>query len=432
MSRQPADPAAAAAAAEERRAPRLDEGAAPRHGSAAGAAERRPSLRLKPKCGGRFFAGAPWIYANELVLDRRAKALAPGAIATLEDSARQPVATVAVNTASQIAARALDRDPGAEIDGAWLEARLRRALSLRERLYAEPFYRLAHAEADGLPGLVIDRFGDALAVQPNAAWLETRRIALLAALDRVLAPRIVVWSGGSRARRLEGLPAETRLMKGTLDAPLSAPMNGAVYRADLLAGQKTGLFYDQRPNHAAFAALARGGRVLDVFAHVGGFSLAALLAGARAALAIDASAPALSMAEAGAEESGVADRFTTMRADAFEAMRALSEAGERFDAVVCDPPAFAPNKAALEQGLRAYAKTARLGVALTGPNGVFCLCSCSHAVGRAALASAAAAAFRAHRREARLIHDGGAGPDHPVHPALAETAYLKALIYVLD
>lgn len=400
--------------------------------AAPGAASRAPFLRLKPKCGGRFFAGAPWIYANELALDRRTRAIEPGTIAVLEDSERRPVAKVAVNLDSQIAARALDRDASAEIDGAWIEGRLARALRLRERLYDQPFYRLVHAEADGLPGLIIDRFGDALSIQPNAAWLEKKRGALLAALDRLIAPSHVVWSGGSRARRLEGLEEGVRLLKGGLDGPVATPMNGALYLADLLGGQKTGLFFDQRPNHALIASLSAEARVLDVFCHVGGFSLAALAAGGRSALAVDGSAPALALAEEGARRMGVAERFETRKGDAFDILRSLEAEGARFDVVVCDPPAFAPNKGALAAGLRAYHKTARLGARLTAPGGIFCLCSCSHAVSAAMLAAEAARAFRALGREARLIATGGAGPDHPAHPHLDETHYLKALTYAMD
>ena len=401
-------------------------------GAPVAARSKRPVLRIKPKCGGRFFAGAPWVYANELVLDRRAKALAPGAIVELQDSERQPLGVAAANTGSQIAVRLLDRDPAAEIDGAWLRRRLERALRLRERFYAEPFYRLVHAESDGLPGVVIDRFGDAVVVQPNAAWVENLRTALMGALEAVVAPKAILWSGSSRARKLEGLEPETRLLKGEIAAPIETPMNGAVYLADLLGGQKTGLFYDQRPNHAFIASLAQGRSVLDVFSHVGGFSLAALAAGAESALAIDGSRPALELAEEGARRSGVAERLETRQGDAFDALRALKEEGRRFDIVVCDPPAFAPNKAALDAGLRAYAKTARLGAALTAPGGIFCLCSCSHAVSSAQLEETAAKAFRGLRREARLLRRGGAGPDHPIHPQLPETEYLKALCYAMD
>jgi len=339
------------------------------------AAAARPVIRLRPKAGRRLAAGAPWVYADEIAMDRRTRALAPGVIAALESAERVVLGAVAFNPASTIAARLLDPDPAADIDAAWLTRKLRAALALRETLFDAPFYRLVHAEGDGLPGVVIDRFGDAVAIQPNAAWAAARLPELIAALDAVIAPRVIVINAASRARALEGLDGESHLARGALDGPAPVAMNGATYMADLVGGQKTGLFYDQRPNHAFAARLARGAAMLDVFTHVGGFGLAALAAGAAQALAVDSAAPALALAEEGARRSGVADRFETRRADAFDALRALAAEGRRFGLVVCDPPAFAPNKAALEAGLRAYERTARLAATLVEPGGFLALCS---------------------------------------------------------
>ncbi|MGB8622114.1 MAG: class I SAM-dependent methyltransferase, partial [Paracoccaceae bacterium] len=256
-----------------------------------------PVVRLRPKANARAIRhGFPWVFANELVTDRRTKALPPGSIAVLEDDARQRLGVVAVNPASKIICRMLDRDAGAEIDEAWFADRLGRALWMRERLFDTPFYRLIHAEADGLPGVVIDRFGAKAVIQPNAAWAEALIDPLAAALERVTGVTSIVKNGTGRARALEGLEEETVVMTGTVEEPVPVPMNGATYMADLLGGQKTGLFFDQRPNHAFAARLARGARVLDVFSHVGGFALAALANGAQSALAVDGSAPALALA----------------------------------------------------------------------------------------------------------------------------------------
>lgn len=396
------------------------------------AAEARPTVKLKAKKGGRFFAGAPWVYAGEIAFDRRTKALAPGTIATLIDSERTPVATVAMAPGSTIAARALSRDPGAEIDQAFLEARLRAAADLRARAGLGVHHRLVHAEGDGLPGLVIDRFGDVLAVQPNAAWTEALRAPLRAALETVFAPETIVWRSASRGRALEGLEPVSERLGAPLDGPVATPMNGATYFADLEGGQKTGFFFDQRDTHAAVARLAGGAAVLDVFSHVGGFALAALAGGAASALAVDGSEAALELARRGAAASGAEDRFETLRADAFDAMRGLEDQGRRFDVVVCDPPAFAPTRDAFEAGLRGYAKVARLGAALVAPGGVLALCSCSHPVSAEAFEATCASALHKAGRRARLLRSGGAGPDHPVHPHLPETRYLKTAIYALD
>jgi 23S rRNA (cytosine1962-C5)-methyltransferase len=393
----------------------------------------RPVVRLLPKTPAqpiRF--GAPWVYANQLVLDRRTKAIAPGTIVVLEDAERTPLGSAAFNPGSRIAVRMLDRDPAAAIDRAWIAARLDRALALRARLYAAPYYRLVHAEADGLPGVVIDRFGEAAVIQPNAAWADRLLPELAAALSEVADVTTIVKNGTGRARGLEGLPEETTLLRGALDGPVPVPMNGATYLADLVSGQKTGLFFDQRENHTFAARLAAGLDVLDVFAHVGGFALAALAAGATAVVAVDSSAPALALAEAGARASGVAGRLATLKGDAFAVLNRMAEDTRRFGLVVADPPAFAPNKTALEAGLRAYERTARLAATLVAPGGFLILCSCSHAADLARFREASFRGIGKAGRAAQLLHTGFAGPDHPSHPHLAESAYLKALFLRLD
>ncbi|WP_071797134.1 RSP_2647 family RNA methyltransferase [Natronohydrobacter thiooxidans] len=392
-----------------------------------------PIIRLMPKAEARAIRhGFPWVFANELVTDRRTRALAPGTFARLEDAERRPMGVATVNPNSKIIARMLDRNPDAVIDVHWLTDRLRHAAAHRDRLFDAPFYRLIHAEADGLPGVVIDRFGDAAVIQPNAAWAETHFDMLAEALRAVTGVSTIVKNGSGRARVLEGLPEETALHLGTLDGPVPVPMNGATYMADLLGGQKTGLFFDQRPNHAFAAALAKGARVLDVFSHVGGFSLAALAAGADAALAVDSSAPALALAEQGAEASGSAARFTTRQGDAFAVMEALANEGAQFDLVVCDPPAFAPNKDALTAGLRAYERVAKLAAPLVAPGGYLGLCSCSHAADLTSFRNASARGIGRAGRRGQLIHTGFAGPDHPQLPQLAESGYLKAVFFRLE
>jgi len=393
----------------------------------------RPVVRLRPKAEARAIRhGFPWVYGDELVLDRRTSGLEPGTLAVLEDAERQVMGLVTVNTASKIVARMLDRDAGAELDQAWFEARLSRALAMRARLYADPCYRLVHAESDALPGVIIDRFGDAAVIQPNAAWAEAHLPLLVAALQAVTGVRTVIKNGTGRARSLEGLAEETVVLKGAVDGPVPVRMNGATYMADLMGGQKTGLYFDQRDNHAFAAKLAGNGRVLDVFSHVGGFGLAALAAGASSALAVDGSEPALTLATAGAAAMGAADRFATRQGDAFDVLEKLAAEGETFDLVVCDPPAFAPHRQALEAGLRAYERVARLAAGLVAPGGYLMLCSCSHAADLTQFRAASARGIGRGGRRSQLIHTGFAGPDHPMLPQLSESGYLKALAFRLD
>ncbi|MGR3696633.1 MAG: RSP_2647 family RNA methyltransferase [Roseovarius sp.] len=392
-----------------------------------------PVIRLRPNVEPRAIRhGAPWVFDNEIVTDRRTKALAAGTIALLEDADRAPLGLVAVNMASKIMARMMERDVSVAIDRAWLVARLTRAFEMRARLHEAPYYRLVHAEADGLPGVVIDRFDDIAVIQPNAAWAEAMLEDLVSAVQEVTGVGTVLKNAGGRARGLEGLDDQSAVLAGAApEGPLPVPMNGAIYMADLLGGQKTGLFYDQRPNHAFAARLARGARVLDVFSHVGGFSLAALAAGAEHALAVDGSEPALGLAAQGAARMGLAERLQTRRGDAFDVMEALATEGAQFDVVICDPPAFAPSKQALEKGLRAYERVARLATPLVAPGGYLGLCSCSHAADLSKFRSACSRGIGRAGRSGPLIHTGFAGPDHPLHPNLAESGYLKALFYRL-
>lgn len=392
-----------------------------------------PVVRLKPKANARAIRhGFPWVYANELVTDRRTKKLAPGSIAYLEDDARQPLGLVAVNPLSKIFCRMLDREPTAVIDQSWFEARIGKAQFVRNRLYSDPYYRLVHAEADGLPGVVIDRFGDICVIQPNAAWAEAFLPHLTEALQAVTGAQTIIKNASGRTRALEGLDDQYTVLVGQgPDAPVPVRMNGAIYMADLLGGQKTGLFFDQRPNHAFAASLSKGARVLDVFSHVGGFSLATLAAGAEHALAVDGSKPALELAAAGAAAMGAEDRFATRHGDAFDALIQLAEEKAQFDIVICDPPAFAPSKPALDAGLRAYERIAKLAAPLVAENGVLGLCSCSHAADLAAFRSASLRGVGRAGRQASLIYTGFAGPDHPRLPQLAESGYLKSIFLQL-
>jgi len=390
---------------------------------------------MKPKSNARAIRhGFPWVYANELVTDRRTRKLIPGALAVLEDEVQTPMGLVAVNPDSKIIARMLDRDPMAEIDLAWFETRLSRALQMREQLFDAPFYRLVHAEADGLPGVVIDRFGDACVLQPNAAWAEAHLELLTQALINVTGVDVVLKNASGRTRSLEGLDDVSMVLHGTApEAAVEVQMNGATYMADLTGGQKTGLYYDQRANHAFAARLAAPGtRVLDVFSHVGGFGLAMLAGGADAALCVDGSAPALALAEKGAQASGFGDKLTVRQGDAFDTLAALATEGELFDVVVCDPPAFAPSKPALEAGLRAYERIAKLAAPLVKPGGYLGLCSCSHAADLSKFRGASARGIGRAGRSAQLIRTGYAGADHPQLPQLAESGYLKSVFFRLD
>jgi 23S rRNA (cytosine1962-C5)-methyltransferase len=392
-----------------------------------------PVVRLLPKAKPQVIRhGFPWVFANELVMDRRTKGVTPGGLVVVEDAERRPLGLGTMNPLSKIAVRMLDFDPEAVIDQAWFKTKIARALQHRDAIYDEPVYRLVHAEADGLPGIIIDRFGDVAVIQPNAAYAEAMLEPLVAALIEVTGVTTVIKNGTGRARSLEGLEEEMVVVHGTQPTgAIPVMMNGATYMADVMGGQKTGLFLDQRPNHAFAAGLMNGGRMLDMFSHVGGFSLAALAAGAGSALAVDGSAPALELAKAGAEATGVADRFETRQGDAFDVLEALGAEEEVFDVVACDPPAFAPSKPSAEKGLRAYERLARLAAPLVKDGGYLVLCSCSHAADLKRFRDASARGIGRGGRRSQLVYTGSAGPDHPLLPQLAESGYLKALVFRL-
>jgi 23S rRNA (cytosine1962-C5)-methyltransferase len=392
-----------------------------------------PFVRLMPKADVRAIRhGFPWVYSNEVVLDRRTKNLAPGSVVMLQDAERRDLAIATINPNSKIACRVLDRDPGIQIDRNWLMERIRTALAHRERLYGTPFYRLIHAEADGFPGVIVDRFGDVAVFQPNAAWADAMAGDIAQSLVEIVGVSTVVLNGSGRARGLEGLPDRTEVLIGTTpQAPVPVRMNGATYMADVMGGQKTGLFFDQRPNHAFAAGLSREARVLDVFSHVGGFGLACLAGGASSALCVDGSEQALALARQGAAASGIDDKLATRQGDAFDVLAALADEGEQFDVVICDPPAFAPSKKALDAGLRAYERVARLAAPLVRDGGYLGLCSCSHAADLSKFRNASARGIGKAGRRGQIIYTGFAGPDHPQLPQLAESGYLKAVFFRL-
>ncbi len=387
------------------------------------------TIRLKPKEGRRARAGAPWIFSNEIQMDAAAKALSPGSVVNVAFDDGQPLGTAYFNANSLIGLRLLDPKPDTVIGTGFFVRRLERALKIRDALYARPFYRLIHAEGDGLPGLTVDRFGDTVTVQSNTARMEALIEPLLAALEKTIAPAAVILRNDAPARALEGLGDYVRAAKGEAGR-IAVEENGSRYFADLAAGQKTGWYYDQRDNRAFMASLAKGKSVLDAYSYTGGFGIAAAKAGAAEVICLDSSAPALALAEESAAANGVS--IKAVKADVFEELERLAAAKEVFDLVIADPPPFVRARKDLEPGAKAYRKLARLAAEVTAPGGFLLLASCSHNIPVERFASECAAGIAKTGRRASLIRQSGAGPDHPVHPMLPETAYLKALVYALD
>ena len=380
----------------------------------------------------RIALGHPWAYSNEIRMDAAAKALPPGSLASLHRIDGKPLGVGTFNPHALIAFRLFAADPGSVIDEGFFVRRLRRAAALRQRLFAEPFWRLAHADADGLPGLVCDRFDDVLVMQMNTAGAEALAPIILAAAGEVLHPRAIVLRNDTSARALEGIDRTVQVESGTVDGPVALREGGLTFFADIVGGQKTGWFYDQRDSRTFVARLARDATVLDTYCYGGGFAIAAAAAGAAAVVGIDSSEPALALARRAAEANGVANRCTFRRAEVFTELERLGRAGERYRIVVADPPAFVKSKKELGSGLRGYRKLARLAAALVEPDGFLFIASCSHNVEAAALLTEAVRGAVAAGRSGRIIREGKAAADHPVHTHLPETAYLKSVVLQLD
>jgi 23S rRNA (cytosine1962-C5)-methyltransferase len=392
----------------------------------------RPAIALLPGRHKRAEVGHPWIYSNEVRMDPAAKELAPGALVTVRRADDSALGVAMFNPHSLVAARLLDRDAGRAIGRRFFARRLERALQLRDRLFDQPYYRLIHAEADGLPGLVIDRFAGVLVAQLNAAGIARLEPLVLEALDALLAPEAIVLRNDSPVRSLEGLATETRVVKGAVSGSVVVREAGTEFLADPLAGQKTGWFFDQRDNRRFVAALARKMRVLDLYCFNGAFSVQTARAGAAAVLGIDSSGPALALAGASAARNGVGEICSFHRGEAFGEAARLAAAGERFDIVVADPPAFARSRKDVPAALRGYRKLTRLAASITASGGVLFLACCSHNVAEVEFAEAVRRGLGDAGRAARILRIVGADADHPVHPALPETAYLKAMTLALD
>ena len=383
---------------------------------------------ILPK-GRRARAGSPWIFSNEIRMDEAAKAIAPGSVVNVRGEDGRAFGTGYFNPKSLIALRLFSEECEVVIDAEFFAARLTRALALRDAVYDKPFYRLFHAEGDGVPGLVIDRFGDTLTVQIGTAGMEKQITAITMALDAVLKPKTVILRADAPSRALEGLDSYVKTLKGE-GHRIAVEENGVRYVADLTEGQKTGWYYDQRDNRAFIAQFAKNKSVLDAFSYTGGFGLLAAKAGASEVVCLDSSAPALAIAEESARTNGV--KIQAVKADVFEELARLKTAEESFDIVLADPPPFVKSKKDLEAGARAYRKLARMAADVTAPNGIVMVASCSHNIPPERFAAECAAGLSRTGRRAALIRQSGAGIDHPVHPLLPESAYLKALFYALD
>ena len=383
-------------------------------------------LKLKRGEDRRIRAGHLWVFSNEI--DNAATPLMqvpPGAIVRIHSDRDQFLGHAYVNPHALICARIVGRDAEVALDRSLLVHRLNVALALRERLSREPYYRLVFGESDLLPGLVLDRYGDLIVGQIATVGMEGLRGDIEAAVRKVVAPAAFFWKNDSGARELEQLPHYAQGAFGEVPEEITVSEAGLKFVAPLRAGQKTGWFFDQTANRARFTRhLWAGARVLDVCSYVGAWAVTALKHGAHRARCVDSSELALGFARRNAAANGVT--LETMQADAFDALKHFSEQGERFDVVVLDPPAFIKRKKDIPQGQAAYRKLNQLALSLLDRDGLLVSCSCSYHLAADDLATAIQSAARHTGRFVQILEAGGQSPDHPVHPAIPESRYLKA------
>jgi 23S rRNA (cytosine1962-C5)-methyltransferase len=386
-------------------------------------AAQLPVLRLKRNEDRRLNAGHLWVFSNEVDTQQTAlNKFKPGDLARVLAHNDKALGLAYVNPQSLICARLLSS--WSIPNTAWLAGRIRLALSLRERLYAKPYYRLIYGESDGLPGLIVDRYGPTLVVQIGTAGMERLKDAIQKALIEVVRCEALLFKNDSAARELEGLPSYIESGYGTVGDLAGVEENGIEYQVPLASGQKTGWFFDQAANRRDLAHfMAKGARVLDVFSYVGAWGVRALNAGAREVLCVDSSQAALELALRNAGTQG--GKLGVLKGDAFDVLEQLAEKGEIFDVVVIDPPAFAKRKKDLPKALAAYKRLNQLAMQLIA-DGILVSCSCSFHVSAEDLGDAIAKAARSAGKHLQILQLGGQAADHPVHPAIPETRYLKA------
>jgi len=389
-------------------------------------ADAFPPLFLNPNAERRLRAGHVWIYSNEIDNARSPlKQFESGQQVAVHSANGKAVGIAYINPHTLISARLISRDH--PLDKSLLVHRINIALALRERLFAEPYYRLIYGDSDGLSGLVVDRFGDYLVVQINTAGMERVLDDIVTALCQVIKPQGILLKNDSRVRASEELPEYVKVAFGEVPEHVELIENGCRFSAPVYHGQKTGWFYDHRNARARLASYAKGRRVLDVFSYIGGWGIQAALGGASEVTLLDSSASALQLAQHNAELNGVGDKVKTLEGSAFDVLKNLHDSEERFDTIILDPPAFIPRRKDIRAGETAYRRINELAIRLLSRDGFLISASCSLHLTRDSLTDILRASARHLDRQLQILEQHGQGADHPVHPAIAETDYLKSV-----
>jgi len=385
-------------------------------------------LYLKKHEERRIVAEHLWIYSNEI--DPKftpLKNFTAGDLVEIKAYNHKTLGIGYINPHNLLCARILSREVCA-IDQDFFRARIMRALSLRERLFASPYYRLVFSEGDFLPGLIIDRFRDIFISQLNTAGITRFKEIIISVLQTQFAPRAIVIKNSGTACALEGVPQGAEVVYGSLPELIAVEENGINFVCDVLHGQKTGWFFDQRANRWRILQYVKNQRVLDVFSYVGAFGVAAAAHGAKQVMCIDSSKSALNLVRKNAELNQVVSAVTTYEEDAMLALKTLHENKELFEVIILDPPAFIKKQKDLNSGRDAYWRLHELALKILAPQGILCTTSCSLHFSQDLLLDAVRRAALGAKCDLRVLEQLHQAQDHPVHPAIPETNYLKGFI----
>lgn len=392
-------------------------------------APNHPPLRLMKYEERRLRAGHLWVFSNEVdVATTPLKNFEPGQGVEIQDYRGKVLGTGYVNPHSLICARLLSRDDRYPFSASLIVHRLKVALALRKRFYSQPFYRVVYGEADGLPGLIVDRYGGVLVVQMTTAGMERLREQIVAALIKVFAPESILLRNDVPIRDLEQLPRYTQTALGQIPEQIAIVERDLSFLVSLSKGQKTGWFFDQYENRGWIHRLALGNRVLDLFSYVGAWGVQAAAAGATEVLCVDGSSQAVELTRENAALNGFTDKLYTRKAEAFEMLTDMVTTKERFDVVILDPPAFIKRKKDLKQGLNAYRRLNELAMRVLSRDGLLISCSCSSHLKVSELVDQMRAAARHLGRDLQVLAFGHQASDHPIHPSIPETQYLKMVL----
>lgn len=386
------------------------------------------SVYLKKGQERRLNQGHLWIYSNEIDTQKTPlKNFTSGEQVVVLSQQGKPLCVAYINPHSLISGRVISRDISVLLDRSLFVHRIKIALSLRERLFEKPYYRLIFGESDLLPGVVVDRFNQTLVVQITTAGMEQQRQALIEALEKVLKPSIILMRNDVKMRELEGLNLYNEVVLGELSGLTEIEENGTRFQVDIQKGQKTGWFYDHRINRSRVQHYAKGKRVLDLFSYIGAWGLEAATAGASEVFCVDASEQALDWLDSSAEMNNFSN-ITSIQGNVFDVLKHLRSEREKFDIVIVDPPAFIKRKKDFKEGLNAYRRVNQMAMQLCTRDALLVSASCSHHLPAETLVQQIQGAARHLDRFAQIIEQGHQGPDHPIHPALPETAYIKSFL----